>query len=97
MNIIKGIAKLTLAVEYHNLPELAEFRMNVCRACEHFESEMEQCGKCGCFMDIKTRLFTNRNPKNAGRIEITHCPLGKWQDKHIANAYLKLDEKELLQ
>ena len=97
MNIIKQLAKITLAVEEHGVPELSEFRLNICRACENFEKEMEQCGVCGCFMDIKTTLFTNRNPHAAGRIEITHCPLGKWMDKHIANAYRKADNKVLLQ
>lgn len=97
MNIIKTAAKLTLSVEKHNIPELTEFRINTCNRCDRFESEDKTCGVCGCFMDVKTELFSNINPITLGRIEITHCPLGKWMDKHIANAYRIIDNKELLQ
>lgn len=46
-------------------------------------------------MDIKTKLEVYRNAKKL-RNEITHCPLGKWGDKQIANIYRKIDGKELL-
>lgn len=96
MSITKTVAKIVLSVEKHNLPELTAFRMNTCKRCDKFESEDETCGVCGCFMDVKTELFSNINPTVLGRIEITHCPLGKWKDMHIANAYRKLDNKEIL-
>ena len=31
-------------------------RMELCKACEHFDSTFIQCGICGCFLEAKTRL-----------------------------------------
>ena len=31
-------------------------RMDICRACEHFQPTLAQCGICGCFLEAKTRL-----------------------------------------
>jgi hypothetical protein len=46
--------------------ELKEERLNICRGCEFFNSRLEKCKKCGCFMKLKVSL------KNA------KCPIGKW-------------------
>lgn len=45
---------------------LAQERMAFCRACPEFITTVDQCKKCGCFMDSKTKL------------EASSCPLGKW-------------------
>lgn len=31
-------------------------RMSICKACEHFQPTLAQCGVCGCFLEAKTRL-----------------------------------------
>lgn len=31
-------------------------RMELCRACEHFNPTFVQCKICGCFLEAKTRL-----------------------------------------
>lgn len=74
---------------------IAEARMKTCEGCNRFDKENLTCGVCGCFMDIKTKLEVYRNAKKL-RNEITHCPMGKWGDKQIANIYRKMDGKELL-
>lgn len=46
--------------------ELQKERMAICKSCEHLLKPLNQCTKCGCFMDAKTRL------PNAS------CPIHKW-------------------
>lgn len=46
--------------------DVAEQRMEICRACPELIQVTSQCKKCGCFMAAKTKL------PNAS------CPLGKW-------------------
>lgn len=75
--------------------ELAEWRMSVCRACPDFKPKNQKCGVCGCYLEIKTACYTNRNPKKM-RTEFTHCPNGKWNDKELANQYRALDGLEPL-
>jgi hypothetical protein len=40
--------------------------MSTCQSCEFFVKATHQCKKCGCFMDIKTKLLN------------AECPIGKW-------------------
>ena len=70
-------------------------RMEVCLACEHRDDKANKCGVCGCFLDLKTTCATNWNAKKL-RNEVTHCPLGKWDDLEIANQYRVLDGLEPL-
>lgn len=70
-------------------------RMRVCLNCEKRDSGENKCLECGCFLDLKTGAKTNWNAKRM-RNEITHCPLGKWNDKETANVYREMDGKELL-
>lgn len=46
--------------------EIVEYRLSICRTCEFFKPKTEQCRKCGCFMNLKTKL------------ERANCPIGKW-------------------
>lgn len=73
----------------------AEFRMRVCFRCPSRNEKENVCDECGCFLDLKTRAKTNWNARKM-RNEITHCPLGKWDDKKIANVYREMEGKELL-
>jgi hypothetical protein len=45
--------------------DIALYRINICKGCE-FLKKHTRCEKCGCFMNIKTRLG------------FTKCPIGKW-------------------
>ena len=44
----------------------SEKRMQTCLGCEHLIKLTHQCKKCGCLMNLKTKL------KDAV------CPIGKW-------------------
>lgn len=46
--------------------ELYNQRITICRECEFFREQSVTCSKCGCYMQLKTRL-TGAN-----------CPVGKW-------------------
>lgn len=46
--------------------ELAEYRLEICRACPNFRPKSHRCSLCGCFMQLKTKL------------EHAKCPVGKW-------------------
>jgi hypothetical protein len=82
-----------LLVESETTDQIAGERMAVCMTCEHRKEQENKCGVCGCFLDLKTKAESNVNPKK-GRIEITHCPIGKWGDLEIANFYRELDGKQ---
>lgn len=41
-------------------------RLAICKTCEHFVDNPMKCRKCGCFLNLKTRLETE------------HCPIAKW-------------------
>lgn len=40
-------------------------RMAVCQTCSELQA-LNRCRQCGCFMTIKTRIYS------------ATCPLGKW-------------------
>lgn len=46
--------------------EVASERMEICKSCPFLFKISKQCRKCGCLMDLKTKL------PNA------ECPIGKW-------------------
>jgi hypothetical protein len=74
---------------------VAKERMSVCFKCENRDPENEKCKVCGCFLDLKTTTDINWNVKR-NRQEVTHCPLGKWNDLETANEYRKIDGFEPL-
>lgn len=46
--------------------ELAKSRLAICHECPHLIKVTKQCKKCGCLMDLKTKL------------PHAECPIGKW-------------------
>jgi hypothetical protein len=44
----------------------SEQRMEICKACDQFQSLLQRCAVCGCLMPLKV-LFDN-----------SVCPKGKW-------------------
>ena len=41
-------------------------RLATCQGCDQFQSEKMRCQKCGCFLEYKIRMRSQR------------CPSGKW-------------------
>jgi len=95
MNLKKSAVKFFLAVEELNDPVESKRRLSICRGCDQFRKDSQTCGVCGCYMDIKTGLKTNRDGV-LGKIVKTHCPLGRWGDKETANKYRKLRDEPLI-
>ena len=93
--ILKKGANMLFQVELLKDQSVIAFRMDMCNRCPNFNAEYETCGICGCFMDVKTTHLLTRNVKR-GRIETTHCPIGRWNDKHVANHYREMDGKVAL-
>lgn len=48
------------------LDNISKERMDICKTCIHLIKTTKQCKKCGCFMNIKTK------------IDNAYCPIGKW-------------------
>lgn len=46
--------------------ETAKKRIEICVECPHLIKITRQCKECGCFVDLKTKLKTQR------------CPIEKW-------------------
>ena len=44
----------------------AQERLDICLNCDKLIKATKQCKKCGCFMEMKTRL------------PHAYCPIGKW-------------------
>jgi hypothetical protein len=44
----------------------ADERFSICKGCPQFIKLSNQCKKCGCFMQLKTKL------------EDAECPIGRW-------------------
>lgn len=80
-----------------DVEDVAEFRMNICRGCEHLDTEGSNCtvpgtqpccGKCGCSLSLKTRSLS------------LSCPLDnpKWDaitDIETANKVKQLINEQL--
>lgn len=93
--LLKAGAKAVLETKTV-LPEIAKKRMQVCMGCARFNAEKIKCNACGCYLEVKVECETNYNPKKL-RHEVTHCPMGLWDDIAIANQYRTLDGQPLIQ
>lgn len=69
-------------------PEIVELRRERCRGsdtrkpCSFYKPNTDQCQVCQCFIETKSMSKTNYNKQ--GKLEITHCPMGWWDDAEIA-------------
>jgi hypothetical protein len=61
-----------------------KLREEACKSCDKNVNNV--CQVCECYIDLKVRSKVNRN--KLGKKEITHCPMGKWDDKLILT-YIK--------
>jgi len=46
--------------------KISKQRFDICKSCPELIKLTTQCKKCGCFMNVKTKL------------EKATCPIGKW-------------------
>ena len=52
--------------EPRSLDEVKQERLLICKKCPEYVELTSMCKKCGCIMELKTRL------------ENVVCPIGKW-------------------
>lgn len=50
-----NLARLKLNLADADVEEISRKRMSVCKACANYLPENNVCGKCGCFLAVKTR------------------------------------------
>lgn len=50
---------------YINKELKSKERLDICLSCPEIRT-LNRCNQCGCFMNIKTRIYNSK------------CPLGKW-------------------
>lgn len=62
------IKELTIQVRDGAAPKhlLVDKRKRICQTCQHLVKMTRQCGKCLCFIDLKTRMIDQT------------CPMDKW-------------------
>jgi hypothetical protein len=88
----KSLAATVVLVREKVDAATADFRGRVCTACGRLDRETLRCKECGCYLKAKVWAKVNRSPARPLG-EVTHCPLGKWRDRDIANHYRAIDGK----
>lgn len=93
-----GLAKELFTVSLLNDEILEAKRKSICESNSNscFDSEGRRCKVCTCPIDAKAGLMFNKNASKLFRTELTHCPLGKWNDKDVANYYRLMDGKDII-
>lgn len=82
--ILKTVAEAAFSVEYVD-DQTYQFRLSRCGTCDFFSNG--KCKKCGCYMEVKAATRIHKNPKRKMRKEVTHCPIGMWEDKEFAEFF----------
>lgn len=49
-----------------NKEERSLERLDICKSCEYLIGPLNNCTQCGCFMNIKVRIYSAK------------CSIGKW-------------------
>jgi hypothetical protein len=57
---------IKLVTKWTKLQDKSNERLEICKACEEYDSDTSRCKKCGCFMKAKTMWPSSK------------CPLDKW-------------------
>ena len=83
--LLSKIAGNALIEEKETNLELIKFRRDKCFECPNMCHKNIKCKICGCFLDQKTESRININAH--GVSEITHCPIGNWNDEDLAKIY----------
>lgn len=64
--VIEMERKETADEFYLNKTQRSQERLDICRSCPELIGPLNNCRQCGCFMNIKVRIYEST------------CPLGKW-------------------
>jgi hypothetical protein len=68
MRLIRFLKAITIYLIYGNRTNIDEYinRLSICKDCKHFDNEKWSCKNCGCYLDKKAKMNTEK------------CPEGKW-------------------
>lgn len=85
-NILKTIANEVLVERRIKDKQVIVWRKAVCisNGDTCFNSKDRICTKCECYIDAKATMEIHTNPAKGFRSQVTHCPLGLWNDLEIA-------------
>ena len=66
MRIIRFIKALWKYILYGKKVEIDEYstRLNICKECDKFNKEKWICNVCGCYLEQKAKMSTEKCPKN---------------------------------
>ena len=59
---------MNLVMSIQDRQKRSKKRLNICKACEKYDSLFGRCKECGCFMILKVKFSK------------TKCPLNKWDE-----------------
>lgn len=65
-SVVRNVSSVAAGNSLRVPAQEATNRLDICKKCEFFNKNSERCGKCGCYMAVKTYLKAER------------CPVGKW-------------------
>lgn len=82
------LAEKLLVKEKHHSIVIENYRRSQCLKCEYYNEKDIQCNRCKCLLDVKWKSLVNRKV-TTGKLEITHCIEGRWNDADLAKFYNK--------
>ena len=56
----------TITLSEYVPPKILKTRRDICKSCKYYKKMFSICGKCGCYMPLKTKYGSS------------FCPIGKW-------------------
>ena len=66
MRIIRFLKAIVKYIRFGKQTTIDEFinRLTVCKNCNNFDSDKWSCKKCGCYLDKKAKMNTEKCPDN---------------------------------
>lgn len=78
--VTKQIAYNLVRKEKETDLSIISMREKACSTCPYNKNNV--CKLCNCLLEVKQKSRTNWNMKTM-KIEITHCPNGRWGDSEL--------------
>jgi hypothetical protein len=91
-SVIKDIIGRIMITERVSDQKIVEKRLRICHNCPGGYLKGPSCIVCDCFVELKAESLTNRT--GLGTYEVTHCPMGYWGDKEIADYYKSIKKSK---
>lgn len=66
MRIIRFLKAIIKYILFGNRTTIDEYinRLIICKDCTNFDNEKWSCRKCGCYLDKKAKMSTEKCPDN---------------------------------